>query len=280
MPLIDAVQLLGGIPQELRTAARSLLCHVLQINEAQLHGRRDICLSDAEEKAWQQLVQKLKDGVPLSRIVGKREFWSLDFVVNEATLDPRPDSEVLVETVLRHTRLHKLRDFRILDLGTGTGCLMLSLLKELPQAHGVAVDVSARALEAAAQNAHVHGVSDRLQLVQSNWLESVEGSFDIIISNPPYIASDEMTHLDDNVKKFDPLQALDGGDDGLEAYRAILAGLHHHMNATSVGFFEIGWQQANQLSQLLNGRGYHVQEVVQDLEKRDRVVVFNRVPAL
>lgn len=278
MPHIDAVSLLKELPQELKQTARSLLCHVLQVTPAHLHGLRDIVLTLEQWQFLQNGLHKLTEGVPLARIVGKREFWSLEFAVNEATLDPRPDSEIVVQTVLQHANTLNITSPRILDLGTGTGCLIISVLRAIPHAQGVAVDVSLRALEAAAANAQTHGVADRLQLVQSDWLEAVEGSFDVIISNPPYIASAEIALLDDNVKKFDPLPALDGGEDGLEAYRAIIAGLPQHMNLEAVGFFEIGWLQAQLLTECLYAHGYRVHQVVQDLEKRDRVVVFSRAP--
>ncbi len=167
---------------------------------------------------------------PVSRILGRREFYGLEFEISPATLDPRPDTEVLVEAALQLMReRHPIGTggqtrpgLRILDLGTGSGAIIIALLAALPDARGVATDVSASALQVAARNAQRLGVSQRLQTVETSWLDGVDGTFDLIVSNPPYIPRFVIDTLDPEVAVFDPRGALDGGADGLDAYRSLI----------------------------------------------------------
>ncbi len=213
---------------------------------------------------------------PISRIRGVREFWSLPFAIAPSVLDPRPDSETLVEQVLKLAPAPA----RVLDLGTGSGCLLLAVLHERPQSFGVGVDQSAKALWMARKNAEALGLAARCHFGQGGWravgeplhLPRHNAPFDVILSNPPYIASEEIPGLDPEVKDFDPITALDGGPDGLEPYRAILGGLRPFLAPGGLVAVEIGWTQAAAVSALFEAAGLRAITVTQDLGGRDRVV--------
>jgi len=188
---------------------------------------------------------------PLSRILGEREFYGRRFTLSPATLDPRPDSETLIEAVLGIAEREGWngRPIRILDVGTGTGCLLLTLLAELPMATGLGTDVSEEALATATGNAVSLGLGERAAFACHDALEGIEGWFDLVISNPPYIASGEIDGLSPEVRDFDPLAALDGGVDGLGIYRRIAAGLERILRGWVV--FEVGASQADAVSSVL-----------------------------
>ena len=185
---------------------------------------------------------------PYSRIVGKREFWSLEFTISKTVFDPRPDSEILVEAAVERARHKPVR--RALDLGCGSGCLLIALLHELPRASGIATDIQPAALAIAAANAKRHRMGERVGLVACDWGEALRQKFDIILCNPPYIASAELPRLMPEVKNFDPFSALDGGDDGQSAYRRILPKLNGLLGEDGVCFMELGegWRQTLRLA--------------------------------
>jgi len=188
---------------------------------------------------------------PLSRILGEREFYGRRFALSPATLDPRPDSETLIEAVLGISTREGWTDrpIRILDIGTGTGCLLLTLLAELPMASGLGTDVSAEALDTAARNAVSLGLAERATFARHDVLGGVEGPFDLVISNPPYIATAEVAGLSPEVRDFDPIAALDGGEDGLGIYRRIAAGLDRILTGWVV--LEVGASQADAVASVL-----------------------------
>ena len=207
-------------------------------------------------------------GEPLSRIFGMREFYGRRFHINEFTLDPRPDSETLIEAVLKYTG----RKQTILDLGTGTGCLLITLLAEIPDARGVAVDVSVDALKIAQKNAHEHDVEPRIKFLESDWFSKVDGLFDIIISNPPYIQSDVIPFLDDSVKNFDPILALDGGMSGIEPYKKLLLGAKKSLVEGGRLFVEIGFDQSETLPRLIENYGATLIHAHKDLAGVTRIL--------
>ena len=204
--------------------------------------------------------------VPVSKIIGERAFWIGTFKVTEKVLDPRPDTETLVEQALK-------RPFRtILDLGTGTGCIPISLLSERPEARAVATDISEEALLVAAENAATLGVDARMTLLKSDWFEQVQGRFDLITSNPPYIAADEMPGLAPEVRDHDPHIALTDGADGLTAYRQIAAKSLDHLTPGGRLLVEIGPTQAAAVTSMFAVAGLENIVVHPDLDDRDRVV--------
>lgn len=201
----------------------------------------DVALDNAQSERLEQLLRRRAAGEPVSKIIGRKEFWSLDFKTTGATLDPRPDSETLVEAVLRHIS-EKDKLYNIVDFGTGTGCLLLSVLSEYPNATGVGVDISPDALSIAQENAQLLGLSDRATFQQSEWGAELdgEGVFDIILSNPPYIPSEVIPTLEADVAEYDPMLALDGGADGLDEYRRLLPDIARLLAPQAYAFIEIG----------------------------------------
>jgi release factor glutamine methyltransferase len=192
--------------------------------------------------------------------------------VNDDVLDPRPDSETLIEAVLPYLETRNGDLLRILDLGTGSGCLILTLLAQYPKAMGVAVDVSEKALNIAKKNAQRLEVTDRINFMQSDWFESVEGVFDVIISNPPYIETDDINDLAVDVKNYDPMGALDGGEDGLNPYRVILPQIRQYLKKDGMLALEHGAGQSGRIKRLIENVGLDEIRVHHDLAGHDRVL--------
>ncbi len=209
-------------------------------------------------------------GKPLSRIYGCREFWGMVFELGPETLDPRPDTETLIEAALAAFPADPPR--RILDLGTGTGCILAALLKEWPHAQGVASDLSESALAVAVRNFTAHGLGGRVKAIHSDWGAKIQGGFDLVVSNPPYIAENEMQTLEPEVRNHDPILALQGGFDGLQAYRQIFSGLNRLLNPGARALLEIGFSQDRDVSRLAEESGFSVLSVHCDLAGRPRVV--------
>lgn len=235
------------------TDARILIGHALGLDRASLLSQSERALSPGEEIACRALLDQRKKGKPVSRITGVREFWGLPFGLNEATLDPRPDSETLIDavTALWSSGWNDGKNERILDLGTGTGCLLLALLHERPNATGLGVDVSEDAVGQARENAATLGLRTRAAFQQSDWLNNVSGTFDIIVSNPPYIETETIGTLQPEVRLFDPARALDGGQDGLDPYRLLIPQLSRFLNPGGLVAFEIGLSQEKAVSTML-----------------------------
>jgi len=193
----------------------------------------------------------------MAYILGEREFWSLPLFVGPGVLVPRPETETLVEAALEAFPDRRV-PLGILDLGTGSGCLLLALLREYPNASGVGVDRSAEALAHATLNARRHGLADRAHLVHGDWGRGLAGPFELIVANPPYVASGELTELAPEVARYEPRAALDGGADGLDAYRAILPDLPRLLAPAGVACLEIGAGQATALAALAEVAGFRV----------------------
>ena len=213
---------------------------------------------------------------PVHRILGEREFYGLPLQLSAETLEPRPDTEILVDTVLAYLKdLAKAHgDLHILDIGTGTGAICLALLSECPEASGIGSDISADALGTARSNAERHGLQDRFQAVQSSWFENIRGSFHAIVSNPPYIASNVIHDLAPEVTKFDPVAALDGGPDGLDAYHAIAKDAARFMRPDGVLGLEIGYDQRNDVTAIFEAEGFRCLKSVKDYGQNDRALMF------
>jgi release factor glutamine methyltransferase len=221
------------------------------------------------------LVERRRERRPMAQLLGRREFWSLSFRVTADTLDPRPDSETLVQAVLERIADRRAA-LRLLDLGTGTGCLLLALLHELPNATGLGVDLSPAALEVAAENARGLGLAGRATLRQGDWGDGLDGPFDLIASNPPYIESAAIPGLQPEVARFEPRLALDGGGDGLDAYRRLLPAAARLLSPGGLAAFEMGDGQADSVIAL--GRAAALRQIatVADLGGVRRVTLWQK----
>jgi release factor glutamine methyltransferase len=217
------------------------------------------------------LAERRRAGEPVGRIVGEREFWGLPFRLGPATLEPRPDTETVVEAALAAFADRRGDRLTIVDLGTGTGAILLALLSEMPEARGVGVDIAFGAVAAARANAERLGLSDRVSFVVGDWASAVAGTFDVVTANPPYVPSQEIDSLPLEVRRFDPQIALDGGADGLDAYRAILADLERIVKRDGRAFVEVGAGQLERVAELAHAQGFATKGH-RDLAGIDRVL--------
>jgi release factor glutamine methyltransferase len=250
--LSDGASQLAGVADRPRLEARLLLAHALGVSQNDLirdPNRR------VDTGGYASLVSRRAAREPLAHIIGQREFWSMAFQVSSATLIPRPDSETLIEAALA-AFAKRSPPRRIIDLGTGTGCLLLALLSEFPDAFGIGVDVSPDAAAVARANAARHGLTERAAFVVGDWTSAISGRFDLIISNPPYIAACDIPNLMPEVAWHDPWQALDGGLDGYDAYRTILPAIAHHLEPDRLAILELGAGQANYVTDLARESGF------------------------
>lgn len=211
---------------------------------------------------------------PVSRILGMREFFGRRFDISEGTLDPRVDTEVLVEEALALIPLRT--PVRILDLGTGTGAIIISVLSERPAVSGVAVDLSPQAIRMTRENADRHGLGDRLSVVEGSWFDPAAGVFDLILSNPPYIPSGDIGALAVDVRDYDPVLALDGGPDGIEAYRRIADGASRHLAEGGRVVVEIGMGQDEAVAEIFAAKGFLTTNKKRDLAGILRVITFRQ----
>ncbi len=259
--------------------ARILVGHALGLSRAGLIAEASRAVSDTEADAIARLVARRAGGEPVGRILGRREFWGLEFRLGPDTLEPRPDTETVVEAALDAVA-GKPEPLRILDLGTGTGCLLIALLSELPTAWGLGVDISAGALGTALSNAVALGVSARAAFAVADWTQPLAGggresAFGLIVANPPYIATSACRSLQWDVADWDPDRALDGGADGLEAYRAIFSDIGRLLSADGVLVVEVGHDQAAAVERLAAGHGLPCRSVRRDLGGIERALVFS-----
>lgn len=248
--------------------ARVLICHVLNISPEEfiLHKKR--ILTDAQGAAIDTLVAQRQTHMPVAKITGRKYFYDLEFKTTTDTLDPRPDSETLIDVVLKR----KTKAARILDLGTGTGCLGLTLLHHIAHAHAVLVDVSRAALDVARHNAETLNLVHRVACVHGHWFDGVSGMFDVIVSNPPYIPTADMAGLAPDVRHFDPRLALDGGADGLDPYRMILGAAGRFAAPNALIALEVGAGQATDVAAMAAHAGFQNIEIHNDLSGIGRVV--------
>lgn len=235
---------------------------------------KDFTVSENDYSKALQALNDLKALKPVQYITGKCEFMSLEFIVNENTLIPRPDTEILVEYILNHFKQNSNRELRILDIGTGSGCIAVSLVHYLKNARAVCIDISEEALSVAEENAKAHKLSDKITFLRHNILSGFPKSdfeFDCIVSNPPYIETSVVSTLEENVKGYEPISALDGGKDGLIFYREIINSCK--LKKGGLLAFEIGYNQGGTVSELFNKSGrFKDIEITKDLSGNDRVV--------
>lgn len=253
--------------EEASLDARLLLEEICGTDRTALYAHGDKELSPEQEKQYLEWVNLRAKRIPLQHILGETEFMGLTFLVNEDVLCPRPDTEVLVEEVLKH--LHD--GMRILDIGTGSGCILLSLLHYSNDCRGVGADISGKALQIAKENAERLSI-EQVCFVESDLFEKVEGQFEIIVSNPPYIKSGDIENLMPEVRDHDPCAALDGGTDGLFFYREITEKAKDYLPGGGMLFYEIGYDQGEAVRRIMEEGGFREVEVIKDFSGFDRVV--------
>ncbi len=268
----------AGIEAPLREA-RLLLGHAAGLGQGTLIGWPERGIDAAAADRFQALVERRLAHEPVARILGHREFWSLDFAVTAATLDPRADTETLVEAVLAQLP-DRQAPLRIVDFGTGTGCILLALLTELPAGYGIGVDRSAAAARVAAGNAAALGLGARTDFVVGDWAGAIGPGIDVVVSNPPYIPRAEIAQLDPEVARFDPHAALDGGADGLDAYRRLVPESARILRPGGLAAFETGAGQARVVAALCRAAALQPVEIRADLAGIERVVVARSHVAL
>ncbi len=259
----------AGVPDPARDA-RVLLAHAAKVDAARvtLIAPEDIAPEIAER--YDNLIALRAVRVPVSQLIGAREFYGRSFDISRDVLDPRPETEALIEVALSEPF------DRVLDLGTGSGCILVTLLAERADAEGVGVDISEAACLHASANAARHEVAGRAQIVQSDWFADVEGRFDLIVSNPPYLAAAEMDEVQPELRDHEPRLALTDEGDGLTAYRVIAAEAQGYLNAQGRVMVEIGWKQGNSVSGIFTAQGWGEVAILPDLGGRDRVVVASK----
>lgn len=252
-----------------RLDAKVLLLHVLGVGREALTRDPDAWVDPAARARFDALVARRAAREPVGRLAGAREFWSLPFALSVETLIPRPDSETLVETALSALP-DRAEAYRLLDLGTGSGCLLLSLLSERPRAWGLGTDISPDALATAARNASALGLGERAAFLCADWSEAVYGKFDLIVSNPPYVPSAAIDGLQPEVARHEPRRALDGGADGLDAFRRIAPALPRLLAEGGRAVLEFGAGQDGPMVAILERGGLAIEGFGMDLVGRRR----------
>jgi release factor glutamine methyltransferase len=258
-----------------RREARLLVAAALGWEVARVLGFSELEMTTAANQRLETLLVRRSAREPVSRILGYREFWSLRFVLSADTLDPRADSETLIEASLAALD-DRERAYRVLDFGTGTGCLLLALLAELPHAVGIGTDCSQGALETARQNAAALDLGDRARFVRGNWGDGLSGQWDVVLANPPYVASRELDGLMPEVARYEPRLALDGGADGLTAYRALAPEIARLLAPAGIAAIEVGAGQAPAVAATMAGAGLVLRAIRHDLSGVDRCLVLGR----
>lgn len=260
-----------------RLDAEVLLAGAMSMDRGTLLTWPDRAVGAGALAQFRKYIDRRSAREPVSHILGEREFWSLPFHVGPTVLDPRPDSETLIDAALA---FRPGRVDRVLDLGTGSGCLLLALLSELPETQGVGIDNSGDAVAVARRNAERNGLAGRARFITGDWATAKGADladprrFDIVLANPPYIPSADIAALAPEVREFEPVAALDGGPDGLDAYRALLPVIAACLAAGGRAFIEIGAGQSGAVSALAAGAGLKVRGVQNDLGRIERCIIL------
>lgn len=279
---------LGALLEEVRRAltdagyadasleARILVEHFTGTERKDAISSPDRVIDDAKVNALESALARRLAGEPVYRILGEREFYGLPLKLSGDTLEPRPDTETLVDLALPVARriVVERGTCRILDLGTGTGAIALALLSMLPEATALGVDISADALAMARSNADINGYGARFSTLKSDWTSEVDGKFDLIVSNPPYIPTSDLETLARSVRDYDPLRALDGGQDGLSFYRLTAENGRRLLMDDGAMAVEIGYSQKQEVVELFEQHGFQLAESACDLGGRDRALLF------
>ena len=252
--------------------ARILLAYLLSLENK--YFMSDIKVSNKDKEIFFSMIKDRINGKPVSKIISRRDFWDTEFYINSSTLDPRPDSEILVKSALEVNKFINKEKINILELGVGSGCILLSLLNEINGSIGIGIDIDIEALKVAQLNALNMKISEKVSFIASNWTKSIKGKFDIIISNPPYIKSSNIINLQKEVKNHDPLIALDGGEDGLICYKEIMKNIKGLMKKNAFLLLEIDSWQGNIIIELSKKNHLKFFSIKKDLSGKERCIIF------
>lgn len=260
-----------------RLEARLLTAHVLSLEPDEVFA--DIFISAENKEKIELLLQQRLAHKPLDKVIGKRAFYKAEFAVSEQVLSPRPDTEILVEEALEYLR--HIQSPKVLDLGTGSGCIIETLLAEIPEAEGTAVDISAEALKVARLNAQNLNVAQRLNFIRADWFAAdfinlFNDKFDVIVSNPPYIPTADIVNLEPEVKEYDPMYALDGGTSGFDSYKRIAEIAPMLLKDGGYVLLEAGINQAAEIQNIFTFSGLQYVKTVKDLAGIDRCVIMRK----
>lgn len=261
-----------------RLEARLLLAYVLQTDSNNSKLQNAELTQEQQDELAEILIRRIEKHEPMDKILGHKEFYKYDFIISQDVLSPRPDTEILLEAALE---LITFENKSVLDLGTGSGCILLSLLKEHKTLQGVGVDISAQALKIAQTNARKLDIEKQVSWVNKSWfdddfLNCFKTPFDVIVSNPPYIPEQDILELDDEVKKYDPYQALSGGKDGLDSYRRIAEVTPDLLTVGGYILLECGIGQAKEVSDIFSKQGLSLCKVIKDLQGIDRCIILKK----
>ena len=270
--LTDATKALLSVADNPRTEARRLVEFSCGWDTVQQIAEPDALLTREQFEVLSGLITRRLADEPLSRILGRREFWGLDLSIRGATLDPRADTETLVELIVE--TCDSTPPKTILDLGTGSGAILLALLSEMTSAQGLGIDQDSKTIETAQSNADALGLQDRARFVVSDWLSGVDTRFDLIASNPPYIPTPDLENLDRNVRDYDDPRALDGGADGLDFYRDTLKNAGRFLNNGGFLALELGIGQSEAVIEIADALGWTLRGQRNDLAGIPRALVF------
>ena len=252
--------------------ARILLAYLLSLENK--YFMSDIKVTNNDKENFFSMIKDRINGKPVSKIISRRDFWNTEFYINSSTLDPRPDSEILVKSALEVNKFINKEKINILELGVGSGCILLSLLNEINGSKGIGIDKDIEALKVAQLNALNMKISEKVSFIASNWTKSIKGKFDIIISNPPYIKSSNIINLQKEVKNHDPLIALDGGEDGLICYKEIMKNIKGLMKKNAFLLLEIDSWQGNIIIELSKKNYLNFFSIKKDLSGKERCIIF------
>ena len=252
-----------------------LLSKTLKIKRENLLLNLDMKIKKDEIKQFKKLINRRKKKEPIAYILGYKSFWKSNFKVNKNVLIPRPETEHIVEEVLKI--IPKLGSYNILDIGTGSGCLIISIILERQKSHGTAIDISKNALNIAKYNAKIQHIENRINFVNSNIDKFLRGKYDLIISNPPYIKNYKINYLDDDVKLYEPKVALNGGVDGFSKIKKVVEKSSRLLKTKGKLVLEIDDKQKNITNKILKKNGFYTNKIVKDLAKKYRCIVSTKI---
>ena len=253
-----------------RIDSEILLSKVLNKSREQILIRLNQNMKNTEVSAFDNLIQRRLHKEPIAYIINEKEFWSKKFQVNKNTLIPRPETELLVEDLIK---IYKNKNISLLDVGTGSGCIIISLLSELPNSKGLGIDISSSALKIAKHNALLHKVEDRIKFYNKSIINLFNCKFDLIVSNPPYIDTKNIKNLDDDIKKYEPLIALNGGNDGLDVIKKVIYKAKEILKINGRLAIEIGNWQSKKVSKELKLNNFRIEKYIKDYKDNTRCLI-------